>query len=58
MSLYFLGTRDHMLRADMGGPHAATPVSVAVSGLLKLAGALTPKDSGAFLNLQGERIPW
>ena len=47
-----------MRRADMGGPHAATPVSEGVRGLLKLAGALTPKDSGAFLNLQGERIPW
>ncbi|KAM5538390.1 hypothetical protein V8D89_007992 [Ganoderma adspersum] len=46
------------LQTDMGGPDAATPVSVGVSGLIKLAGSLTPQDSGAFLNLQGERIPW
>ena len=44
--------------ADMGGPRAATPVSVGVSGVLKVVRALTPQDSGAFFNSQGNRVQW
>ena len=44
--------------ADMGGPRATTPVSVGVGGVLKVVRGLTPQDSGAFFNFQGNRVQW
>ncbi|KAM5538362.1 hypothetical protein V8D89_007964 [Ganoderma adspersum] len=46
------------LQTDMGGAGATTPVSVGVSGVLKVVCALTPKDSGSFFNFQGNRVQW
>lgn len=45
-------------RVDLGGPGAKLPVSVGVSGVLKVVRPLTPEDSGAFLDFRGERVQW
>ena len=45
-------------RIDLGGPGATLPVFVGVSGVLKVVRSLTPEDSGAFFDFQGERVQW
>lgn len=42
----------------MGGQGADLPVSVSVSGILKVVVSLTPADSGKFFNSKGEIVPW
>ena len=42
----------------MGGPDAALPVSVGVSGVLKTIASITPDKSGLFFNYRGELVPW
>lgn len=46
------------VRTDMGGPQAPTSVEASVRGMLAVTDRLTPKDSGAFLDVRGQRIPW
>ncbi|PIL31048.1 hypothetical protein GSI_05744 [Ganoderma sinense ZZ0214-1] len=46
------------LQTDLGGPNATTPVSVGVSGVLKVVSGLTRGDSGSFFNYQGDRVQW
>ncbi len=46
------------VRTDMGGPNAPLSVQESVSGILATLDALTLEDSGAFIDHQGERMPW
>lgn len=46
------------VRTDMGGPNAPLSVQESVSGILATLDALTPADSGAFIDNQGERLAW
>ncbi|KAI0738667.1 C-factor [Daedaleopsis nitida] len=46
------------LQTDAGGKDAMYPVSVGVSGVLKVVTGLTPANSGEFINFQGEHIAW
>ncbi len=46
------------VRTDMGGPNAPLSVQDSVSGVLATLDALTMNDSGAFIDYQGERLPW
>ena len=43
---------------DLGGQNAPIPVSVGVSGILKVVDSLTPADSGKFFDYKGEIVPW
>jgi len=45
-------------RTDMGGPNAALSVDESVGGLVEVAKALTPADSGRFIAWNGEDVPW
>ncbi|KAA3611746.1 MAG: SDR family NAD(P)-dependent oxidoreductase [Planctomycetota bacterium] len=46
------------VRTDMGGPYAPLSIDEAVSGLIKVVESLQPKDSGAFFDYTGRRLPW
>ncbi len=46
------------VRTDMGGPDATLDVRDSVAGIIKVADALTPTDSGRYLDYRGEDIPW
>lgn len=46
------------VKTDMGGRGAPTPVEESVSLMLGVVDALTPADSGAFLNYRGGRYEW
>lgn len=43
---------------DMGGEAAMLPVSVGVSGVLKVVYGLTPANSGEYINHQGQQVAW
>ena len=42
----------------MGGSGAELPVSVGVSGILKVVESLDLMDTGKFFNYKGEIVPW
>ena len=46
------------VQTDMGGAGADIPVETSAAGLRQVIDGLTPKDSGRFLNYDGEEIPW
>ena len=46
------------VQTDMGGTGADIPVETSATGLRQVIDGLTPKDSGRFLNYDGEEIPW
>lgn len=50
--------RHRGVRVDLGGPDAKLPVSVGVSGVLRVVRSLTAEDSGAFFDFRGERVQW
>jgi NAD(P)-dependent dehydrogenase (short-subunit alcohol dehydrogenase family) len=43
---------------DMGGPSAPLEPSESVQGILNVVGALTPAQSGSFLDHTGATLPW
>ncbi|MCL1635858.1 SDR family oxidoreductase [Luteimonas sp. SX5] len=45
-------------QTDMGGDNASLPVAESVQGLLRVIDALTPKQSGSYLDWQGQTLPW
>lgn len=46
------------VQTDMGGKSANVPAEDAVRGLLAVIDALTPQDSGRFLDWRGEALSW
>lgn len=46
------------VKTDMGGPQAPTSVEDSVHGMRKVIAGLGSKDSGRFLNFEGNEIPW
>lgn len=46
------------VQTDMGGPNALIDVDTSVSGLLSVIEGLTADDNGAFVEWNGNRIPW
>ena len=46
------------VRTDMGGSKAALSTVDSASGLLHVIDALTPADTGRFLDYEGQEIPW
>ena len=46
------------VQTDMGGPNATLPLPDSVAAMRSLIAALSPSDSGAFLNYRGEVLPW
>ncbi len=46
------------VQTDMGGTGADIPVETSAAGLRRVIDGLTSKDSGRFLNHDGEEIPW
>lgn len=45
-------------QTDMGGDSATLPVADSVQGLLRVIDALTPAQSGSYLDWQGRALPW
>jgi NAD(P)-dependent dehydrogenase (short-subunit alcohol dehydrogenase family) len=43
---------------DMGGPSAPLEPAESVHGVLNVVGALTPAQSGSFLDHAGVVLPW
>ena len=46
------------VRTDMGGSGADIDVATSVAGMKKVLAGLKPKDNGAFVDYQGNAIPW
>ena len=46
------------VRTDMGGAGAPLSPQDSVAGMLKLLDAATPADSGRFIGLDGNDVPW
>lgn len=46
------------VRTDMGGQSASVSVEESVEGLYRLIGNLTLADSGAYLDFEGNQLPW
>ena len=46
------------VRTDMGGSGADIDVATSVTGMRRVIAALTADDNGAFLNYDGQTIPW
>lgn len=46
------------VRTDMGGPNALIDVEQSVTGLRQVIAALSPEQSGTFLDFKGQVIPW
>ncbi|KAI0703668.1 NAD-P-binding protein [Cerioporus squamosus] len=46
------------LKTDAGGPHATLEVSEGVEGVLKVITAVTPENSGQFIDYKGDHLPW
>jgi len=46
------------VKTDMGGPNAPLSLSDSVASLRRTIAALTPQESGAFLDRDGSLIPW
>ena len=46
------------VQTDMGGPSAPLPPSESIAGMRRVIDALTKRQSGAFLDYQGNTVPW
>jgi NAD(P)-dependent dehydrogenase (short-subunit alcohol dehydrogenase family) len=46
------------VRTEMGGPAAPLSVTEAVAGLTTALAGLSPADAGAFIHVDGSRLPW
>jgi len=46
------------VRTDMGGPSAPTSVEESVAGMRWVLEGLTLRDSGSFIDFDGEPLPW
>jgi NAD(P)-dependent dehydrogenase (short-subunit alcohol dehydrogenase family) len=46
------------VRTEMGGAGASLTPAESVRGMLAVAGSLTPRDAGRFVDYQGETQPW
>ena len=46
------------VKTDMGGPSAPLPPSESIAGMRRVIEALTKRQSGAFLDYQGNTVPW
>lgn len=46
------------VRTDMGGPMATYSPKESIQSMIHVIDKLTPKDNGAFLNLDGTTLPW
>ena len=46
------------VRTDMGGPSASISVDESVEGLFATINRLAQDDNGAFLNYDGDHLPW
>lgn len=46
------------VETQMGGPNAPVSVDTSVSGIARVIKGLTLKDSGRFVDFQGQEIPW
>lgn len=46
------------VQTDMGGKNASITPKESVSGMIRVIGAMRPEASGAFLDYQGNALPW
>ncbi len=46
------------VKTDMGGPNAELPVESCVQQLRRLIEGLHPQDSGSFIDIDGQDVPW
>jgi NAD(P)-dependent dehydrogenase (short-subunit alcohol dehydrogenase family) len=46
------------VRTDMGGSHAPLSPAESIQGMIAVINGLTTKDSGAFFDYRGQRLPW
>lgn len=46
------------VQTRMGGPSAPVAPNDSIAGMRRVIDGLTPADSGAFLDYQGQRVPW
>lgn len=46
------------VQTEMGGSQAPTSVGESVSGMIRVIGGLSQKDSGKFYDFEGEVVPW
>jgi len=46
------------VRTDMGGPQAPLPVGASVAGMRRVIAGFPRSESGAFVDYQGEPVPW
>ena len=46
------------VRTDMGGPQATLDVAESAEGIIKTIESLNSSQSGSFLSIEGEAIPW
>lgn len=46
------------VKTDMGGPNAELPVESCVQQLRRLIEGLHPQDSGRFIDIDGQDVPW
>lgn len=46
------------VKTDMGGPNAKITVDDCVDGIIRTLKTLTDKDTGSFVNYNGDRLPW
>jgi NAD(P)-dependent dehydrogenase (short-subunit alcohol dehydrogenase family) len=46
------------VRTDMGGPNAQVAPTESVAGMRRVLEALTPEQSGTFVDFRGDPIPW
>ena len=46
------------VKTDMGGPNAMISVVQSVTGMRRVIGGITLKDTGKFIDYDGKEIPW
>jgi NAD(P)-dependent dehydrogenase (short-subunit alcohol dehydrogenase family) len=46
------------VQTDMGGANAPTSVEKSARGILRVIEKASPRDSGDFLDYEGDRLPW
>jgi NAD(P)-dependent dehydrogenase (short-subunit alcohol dehydrogenase family) len=46
------------VRTDMGGPSASLSPEQSITGMRRVIAGLTPADTGAYWNWDGEQLPW
>lgn len=53
-----IATHPGWVRTDMGGSNADISPNESVTGLRKVISGITTADNGAFIQYDGERLPW